>query len=105
MYKVYNINVFTVVVVVVVVGLVVVVVVVVVVSTLTVVVVVVVVLTTAMMFGIVTLDPTLVTALGLEKRFPRILRKKVKYDFIDKTKKPLPFKACAQGADGGHKAL
>ena len=55
----------------------------------TVVVVVVVVLTTAMMFGIVTLDPILVTALGLEKRFPRILVGKVKYDFI-RPKSPYP---------------
>ena len=67
--KFYNINAFTVVVVVVVVSM-------------TVVVVVVVVLTTAITFGIVTLDPILVTALGLEKRFPRILREKVKCDFI-----------------------
>ena len=37
-----------------------------------------VVLTTAGMFGTVTFDPMLVTALGLEKRWPRILGKKVK---------------------------
>ena len=41
-----------------------------------------VVLTTAGMFGTVTLDPILVTAVGLEKRCPRILGEKVKYDFI-----------------------